>query len=320
MAVPYVSFPGVSGNYITTADINLMDCDTSHIVQSQPWEIGGGTIVDSGISGDWGYVTFDVADGAASSSLRRDGLAQTITDGDYTYSVDITNHQATSRSIRLEINTTVQAAVNSTQTIQPGTSRLYFTASLLAADITAFRVQARTGSGLTTGDQFTITQPMLARNGVTAFDPSIRIVGNLDLRAKVSLPNYVDGAQTILTTWNNAGFNWSVFTAGQLRGSYRTGTNSRSVSSAAPGFVNGEVYEVRATFDVATGEWAFYKDDVLISDHTVATGAGSFSDRELRVGRGSSADYITGNVYWAEVRDGIDGPVVGRFDAEDVPT
>jgi len=121
-----------------------------------------------------------------------------------------------------------------------------------------------------------------------------------------------------LSTWNDAGFNWSVFTAGQLRGSYRTGSDSRSVSSAAPGFVDGTSYDVKATFELVTGGWTFYKNGDEVSAHTgQATTPGSYSDRLLTIGALASnlGDRITGTVYEAIVRDGIDGPVVAHFDA-----
>ena len=50
----------------------------------------------------------------------------------------------------------------------------------------------------------------------------------------------------------------------------------------------------------------------------MTTGAASPSGSTLYVGAaGGAGSYLDGDLYYVEVRDGIDGPVVARMDADD---
>ena len=172
---------------------------------------------------------------------------------------------------------------------------------------------------------------------VTAPDSdALDIVGDLDLRIKVALVDWTPGAaMTLVAKWlgfeDNRSFAFEVLTSGTLQFGWTTdgtsGTQSVVQSTAATGVTDGETKWVRATLDVdndASGhDIKFYTSDngtdwsqlgtTVTTGGTTSIYAGTWL---LEVGAfaNGGADPLDGEVYQAQVFDGIDGTVV--FDAD----
>jgi hypothetical protein len=162
----------------------------------------------------------------------------------------------------------------------------------------------------------------------------LSIVGDIDLRAKVALDNWTtpSGIQTILAKWTSSGnqrsYMMNVNTTGFLRlQSSADGITTTTRTSTVPlSFANGSVNWVRAILDVDNGggnnDTKFYTSTdgvtwtqlgatvspggvVGVFDSTAVVEIGS---REVGV-----SDLFAGKVYYAEIRNGIGGSVVGQF-------
>lgn len=164
--------------------------------------------------------------------------------------------------------------------------------------------------------------------------PSVSITGDIDLRAKISLDDWSPATiQTILSN-QSAGdpqraWLFQVDGAGRLSFTwYPAGTAASQIqknSTAAVGVADGSTLWVRATLVVSTGQATFYTspDGVTWTPMTLPTAAGATTLVDTTsipaIGaRGAGInDLLSGNVYYAEIRNGIDGPVAANFNAAD---
>jgi hypothetical protein len=119
----------------------------------------------------------------------------------------------------------------------------------------------------------------------------------------------------------NSGYAMTLGTGGELVLYHGTGSGTRQETSSGLSISNGEVVEVKSVIDISAGSWTHYKNGVQFdTSGSFATTAGSPYAGALAVGAdsaGTSGNW-DGDIYYAEVRDGIDGPVVRRFDADDL--
>jgi hypothetical protein len=173
----------------------------------------------------------------------------------------------------------------------------------------------------TTGDEFRFSKYTFREGSDAAFVPSLRIVGDSDLRAKIAAADYTPaGNQSIFSDWNSDGCILYIDTSGHLHFEGDGTTGAINEASSAYTFVDGQATEVRVTLDVSAGDMVWYQDGVQVDTDTFTAQPLDPGGRTLVVG----ADYLgtgllfDGDIYWAERRDGIDGPVVARFDAGDV--
>ena len=163
--------------------------------------------------------------------------------------------------------------------------------------------------------------PVSAPAAIGTFVPSLRIVGDLDIEAKLAADDYTPTADiTIVDCLNsNDGYRLAITTGDLIELSYGNGSSDRTQTSTATGLSDGTAHVIRATVDVSTGAVVYYIDGVQHDTDTMTTGAGTVTDiTDLYVGATSAdAELFDGDVYYVEVRDGIDGPVVARMDADD---
>ena len=156
---------------------------------------------------------------------------------------------------------------------------------------------------------------------VSTFVPSLRIVGDLDLRANIELDDYTDtAAQAILDTLvSNAGYRLAFTTGGEIEGRFGGGAADNTGVSSGLAAVDGARLGIRATMDISSGTWTYYKDDVSFNTDVLGVIVPTAGVDDLHVGTAVAGTTLltTGAVYWAEVRDGIDGPVVARMDSRD---
>lgn len=176
--------------------------------------------------------------------------------------------------------------------------------------------------------------PGTAGNYISTPDsPANSVTGDIDIRVKLAMDDWTPASfGHVLAKWNltasQASWRLRIETSGLLGLSWTAdgSTNILKNSTVATGFTDGSVKWIRATLDVDNGaaqnEVKFYTSDDGASwtqlGATVTTaGVTSIFDSTASVSVGARSDggeAITGNVFYAEVRNGIDGPVVASFD------
>lgn len=165
---------------------------------------------------------------------------------------------------------------------------------------------------------------------------AISITGDIDIRAKVALDDWTPTAESGLVakfvSASNYSYSLSVRTDGTLRlyTSSNGSTPVAHISTAPTGIPDGTTKWVRATLDIdnggGNGTVTFWLSDdgaawTQLGATVTRTGTAALFDgtAELRVGvlDGTSSP-MSGNVFYVEIREGIDGPVVARFDPNTV--
>jgi len=164
---------------------------------------------------------------------------------------------------------------------------------------------------------------------------SLRITGDIDIRCEFTADDPTPVAVSALVNRATGAPNWSYQLALRSNGVVRLawsadGTTILSADSNVLPIVPGQRICVRAALDVDNGSsqrsTTFYtapgRNGPWTLLNTVTT-AGVTSilagTRALEFGARNSGtqEMLAGSLYWAEVRDGIDGTVVSRFDATD---
>lgn len=164
---------------------------------------------------------------------------------------------------------------------------------------------------------------------------ALSITGDIDLRIKVAMDDWTPAAESQFVSKDDNG--------GAIRAwQFRVETNGTigfiwfdsaggvhvTTSTTSTSLVDGSVKWVRATLDVDNGaagrDIKFYLSDDGVSWSQLGatvTEAGTTNIRDTMgrvtigaIGTTGAAGMLAGNVYYAEIRNGIDGTVVGRFD------
>lgn len=150
---------------------------------------------------------------------------------------------------------------------------------------------------------------------------SYNIVGSLDVRTKLASTDWTTTHQDVIDTRDGAdGYLLRIGPTGDITFSYGNGIVNRQVDSSDMGLTDGDTHELRATFAVSSGDVVYYLDESGFDTDSLPSGAGSPSSLDLTIGieSGNRTSWpFGGGVEWAEVRDGINGPVVVRYDAAD---
>jgi len=164
---------------------------------------------------------------------------------------------------------------------------------------------------------------------------SLRITGDIDIRCEFTAADPTPAAVQALVN-RAATANWSYQLALRTNGVVRLawsadGTNVLAADSAVLPIVPGERLCIRAALDVDNGAsgrtTTFYTAPArsgpwtqLGSPVTTAGVTSIFAGtRTLEFGarNAGAQEMLAGSIYWAEVRAGIDGTVVSRFDVSD---
>ena len=334
MGQPYVDYPGSAGRYASCASVNLLDADTAHCYQS----VGGWTIraqadtltneteatasvggkvlqfLANAPAGQCSVLTETGGNGVAvggsvavSTVIRARTLGGVARTGrvvmDY-YAAGVFKVATSGPDVALPADGSwVDVAVSGTTHADTDNVIAYL------------RV-----TDAVDNETFQIDRSCIRTGSVTSFVPSLRIVGDLDLRAKT---NIVDGtnSDTILAVYGGASLNawrWHITTETQFFLGTQDGTTA-TITAASDSDPAGGVHELRVTRVASTGVVAFYLDDVADGGATDDTGALAVVAHELEVGTRNSgvSNPFEGDLYWAEVRDGIDGPVVAMMNPQD---
>lgn len=153
------------------------------------------------------------------------------------------------------------------------------------------------------------------------------VVGDIDIRAKVAADDWTPSAvQTLVAKWGaTASYLLRLQTDGSL-GFFYDPTGAAGDFSNPLGFTDGTTNWVRVTLDIDNGAagrtTTFYTSTDGITwtvNRTVTTAgvAAALTDTAEVVAIGSDSNntnLFDGTVHYAEVRNGIDGPIVARFD------
>lgn len=163
---------------------------------------------------------------------------------------------------------------------------------------------------------------------------AVSITGDIDIRAKISLsdwtPTTAFGAVTKYDEPSQISYLFRVEVAGTLRLFWsENGSSTKNLSSSVSNsIVDGTAKWIRVTLDAdngASGHTArFYTSDdgvawtQLGTDRT-GVGVTSIFDStaEIWIGANEGSSFTAGNVYYAEIRNGIEGAVVAAFDPSD---
>lgn len=183
--------------------------------------------------------------------------------------------------------------------------------------------------GLLKADKY-LSLPGVAGNYASTPDSvATSIAGSIDIRAKLSAVSWNTGNyQTVLVKeisgqphmsfalFINSIGGLSLFFSGD-------GLSSPNANSTvALGFSAGATSWIRVTRDSVSGQVIFYTSNDGVTWTTLgsplSTVAGSLFDSTQGIAIGfrpiSAIQTLAGNVYYAEVRNGINGPIVAKFD------
>ena len=339
-----VTFPGSAGSYVDTADTNLLDADTAHCHQAVGQAVIWNGIPSLGIGADLtpgfgdnhgsGTVTtgttagYGVIIGGASQAG-----APVSASTEYSYTVDFAVSDAsvlateafatyfawydaagTFISYSAGVSTSLDTDwLTSTETVDSPVGAAFAGVRIVNFDTTS------TPAGL----KLYWDKTCIRAGSTTDWVPSLRIVGDLDLRAKGALTDWTPAASNwaIGALTGNNGYGLVPLSSGRFAAFFGTGSADRFAQSDVLTATDGTAYVLRAYYDISAGTCTFTQDGTGVGATSgLATAAGTYaSGSDLNVGANQAGtEPLDGDIYYAEVRDGIDGPVVARFDAEDV--
>lgn len=337
-----VRSPGLTGAQIEThVSENLLRADTAHLHQDK-----GGWTEDSGtseLSADWSSFGDNSYKSASLSSqvIAKTGSSKTsvgnplVTAGlDYSISMDLHGGAGVAgRSVffqalfRDDSNVTQGTATSNTATIELGeTVRLEVSGFEAPATATYVRFFVSvTGAALTGAETFYLDRVVLREGSDPTFVPSVNVVKSIEMRAKVS---FADTAAigTLLgkyvATTGNRSYLWYVADDGKMGfASSPDGSANTVETSAVLTWVADQVYELGVTFNHATSTVEYFVDGVSVGTDPSTYTEIHHSPTDLVFGDSKTSvdeDFL-GKLYWAEVRDGIDGPIVARIAPGDFP-
>ena len=173
-----------------------------------------------------------------------------------------------------------------------------------------------------------ISLPGTAGNFASTPDSAaVSITGDIDIRVRVAMDDWSPSPIQFLVskaiTSGQYAYDLHVFTSGILifRNSANGTTLTQANSSVATGLVDGSIKWIRVTRASASGDVNFYTSDdgstwTQLGTTTSTAAGGQFDGTDdLAVGgQPGGSSPMAGKIYYAEIRNGIDGPVVAAFD------
>lgn len=167
----------------------------------------------------------------------------------------------------------------------------------------------------------------------TPDSPAVSITGDIDIRIRLAMTDWTPaGVQVLLmkSATNNNSFRTFISTNGRPRFDYSVdGVNFVILNAtAAPSVADGAALGIRISVDVNDGAGNHVVKFWTSTDFgpanpgtwtqlgSTVTNAGTISlfDGTAPLRLGDRDNPLAGKVYYAELRNGIDGPVVARFD------
>lgn len=298
MAV-YVTFPGTLDDYCSTDDVNLLDSDTAHLLQSAGlWTAG----VISSSQAYFGSTSLQVAGGVSTAITP-------VTDA-ASFSVWVWSGSLETFDINGGTAVQVPSGVW-TQLTAPGNAGTY---SINTAGATTYYVDAA----------------CLQATG-TGFVPSIRVVGDIEIHLDTALVSYQPTERnTGLSSWRSSvgGYEliWQRASDGQSnRPRFLCtvgGVNQIALgASAEPSLTDGTRHSWGVTREASSGDVDLFLDGAQLGTTlSSSVGALDVTAGTLHFGRRTNAEApLGGNAWYGFVRDGIGGPDVAVFSPAQIP-
>lgn len=180
--------------------------------------------------------------------------------------------------------------------------------------------------------------PLISGNYISTPDNNaLDITAAIDIRAKVSLTNWADGVnfQGIVSKRAVGGqdaYQLRIDPTGELTLVIFSGGANVGVPSTVPtGFTAGSIHWVRGTYIADNGAVGHTENYFTSDDGVTWTPLGTprvnavvkpidatTAALTLTTGDSGTVQLMKGNLYYAEVRNGIDGPIVAKFDATNI--
>ena len=325
----YLTLPGSSGNYLSTPDLNLLDADTAHGHQSVgDWTAGAGAsalvVASSGapstmLFGDQAFKATTDGTGAVIASLT----TPTLTAVEHTVAIDI----YTSTAGR-EAFITLDGTDGTVTALTAGTlTRLEATTTVTAGTKTVTVTYRKTDdSDPDAAEVVWMARACLCTGSDGTFVPSLRVVGDLDIEAKLLAGTPSAGANEVVNRgWNNPdkSFRFTVNDATPTDNVvFYYFTGAAPTTEVAETWIDAATSDVsvyRVTHDVSSGDSILYVDGVSAGTKSGTSGALNAGDGDLAISvlDGVAGRNMGGNLYYVTMRDGISGPIVAKMDADD---
>lgn len=186
-------------------------------------------------------------------------------------------------------------------------------------------------------EEFFVDLPGTSGNYISTPDSVANsVLGDIDIRIKVAMDDWTPAVtQALVSKFDvpvgSDAYRLSILSTGLL--DFGVSSTGSGITDAEqfnmPAFVDGSIHWIRVTLDVDNGagnkRYIVYtsSNGIIWNQVAAATTAGTTSifdgTAPLQIGSVDSGTdrLLAGNVYYAEVRNGIDGPVVARFDPDD---
>ena len=163
---------------------------------------------------------------------------------------------------------------------------------------------------------------MLADGAYAEWQPSANITGDLHWLVDFAPTLAVPAATSVLFDHaaNNQGFDASLLNNGTVWATYGDGTSLRGNGTPILGIADGERCTLEAQWLHDAGELTWLLNGVQLGPvDTFTAGPGVISSHDTWIGSsfGGNAPFA-GRMYRYELHDGVDGPVVESFYAEDL--
>ena len=339
MADPFITLNGEQGEFLSRSDVNIMDADTAHCQQAL------GDWTNSNNSGLSRQPSVDdlFGDGACRATAAAAAIMAFTAGVNSEFRVAVGDTFTFRIAVKSEDSRNVQVwarwfdlagdviGAGSRASAVVGTE--YTDISVVAvAPALAHTARLRVDSldVLDAGETLFVKESGILRGDDPTFVPSVRIVSDLQVEIDARR-DWNDAASTPLVvvarsaTNSVAVFNFTLRDTGaMLFQRQREGANAvfgpSSVAVTLP--PDGTRLRIKATHDVTGELWTILFDDV---EENTATNTGipglneALLPSNVSVGAlfTGATQRFGGDIFSAEIRDGIDGPVVYRMDAAD---
>lgn len=329
--------PGAVGNYFSIPDTNIIDADTAHIHQSIGKWIAS---LNCTVARSTTQASFGTGSLAATATSEPSVKVRGATGGDgvpvtagATYSFGIDVYVPRTLNMRLDVHwydSTKTLISSSNGDLKAVSANAWQTVgqTFVSPAGAAFASVEVLYSGVVTNDVVYLDRTVFRTGSDATFLPSHRVTGDLDLRARVALKDWTPAAaQTLVAKWGaSASYRLDLLTDGRLQITRRGITDTASTAVVPVG--DRELIFVRGTVVASTGLHRFYTsvDGVnwtqLGGDVTALAGGSPVSADTVSFGQ--RVEVVTlapmlGVMFSAEIRDGINGPVVASATFEGFP-
>lgn len=321
-------------------DINELDSDSAHFQQGTgKWDANGGAVsVSSDVPAEFGTTVFKQVMSGATSQVTRtpSGLAGfPIVPNEPLY---ISGFVRSAALLELQIGiqefdaagVSLGAGGNGIR-VPTTDSMVERKLSITTDPLAAFARLTVNYFGAVGGEELYMSAWMLTQTAVRTFVPSIRIVGDMDLRVLCSsllwgadstrflaaIADQNQGRRSfVVQKITNGNLRWTVTVEGGLGGTLELGN----------AFVDETFHELRFTRVASSGDLEVFFDNVSAATGPGDPGPGAIvaAPFPLQIATGGSNAVGAGSQRWSgsyeflEYRDGLDGAIVYRMDANDL--